>query len=494
MSRDTDTELVLRDPATAERFRIAKADIEDIRQDGHPDARRPDRRDDAGRAPRPRPVPARPRPARQHGGRTPAPPFPHAGRVRLRPSAAPPRALAELATPGQPRPGLRLLCQGGRAISRSSRAVPPFLPPFPGLDGGKHGHWGNQNEANLGRRAAGTRPTWAPCSRGVFRGAGVTVPKGVCVRLGDHGELSACFNPETLCLRGRLERRLRQVLRHASRLHGRPDPGRHSPAPARRQASPTSRSSITASTGTASESSSPTGSATWRCSTLPGSRTASSPGSSPRRRASARASDHGGGPAQWPQVLTTRGKLGAGTGLTRSTRSSRRSRTPGRPCCSSATTTSSPTARRCSARCRGMSGASRGSTRRSRTSAGKRFASGLHQALGLVVADGKVHVLGRDQITRLHDLNGDGEADFYECFSNAYETSPAGHDFICGLQRDSVGPLLHGVGQAGVCCGSRPTAVRRGPGDRLPQSRRPGPVARRHGDGPQSEGDWVPRR
>ena len=25
--------------------------------------------------------------------------------------------------------------------------VPPLLPPFPGLDGGKLGHWGNQNEA-----------------------------------------------------------------------------------------------------------------------------------------------------------------------------------------------------------------------------------------------------------------------------------------------------------------------------------------------------------
>ena len=66
----------------------------------------------------------------------------------------------------------------------------------------------------------------------------------------------------------------------------------------------------------------------------------------------------------------------------------------------------------------------------------RRFASGLHQALGLVVADGQIYVLGRDQITRLHDLNGDGEADFYECFSNAMITSPAGHDFICGLVRD----------------------------------------------------------
>src|SRR5581483_2026612 len=35
----------------------------------------------------------------------------------------------------------------------------------------------------------------------------------------------------------------------------------------------------------------------------------------------------------------------------------------------------------------------------------RRVASGLHQALGLVIADGLVHVLGRDQITRLHDLN-----------------------------------------------------------------------------------------
>ena len=56
----------------------------------------------------------------------------------------------------------------------------------------------------------------------------------------------------------------------------------------------------------------------------------------------------------------------------------------------------------------------------------RRMASGLHHALGLVVADRSVYVLGRDQITRLVDLNGDGEADFYECFSNAYLTSPAG--------------------------------------------------------------------
>src|SRR5262249_6382533 len=40
----------------------------------------------------------------------------------------------------------------------------------------------------------------------------------------------------------------------------------------------------------------------------------------------------------------------------------------------------------------------------------KRFATGLYQPLGLKVVNDQVYVLGRDQITRLHDENGDGEA------------------------------------------------------------------------------------
>ena len=80
----------------------------------------------------------------------------------------------------------------------------------------------------------------------------------------------------------------------------------------------------------------------------------------------------------------------------------------------------------------------------------RRYASGLHQALGLVVAEGHVYVLGRDQITRLHDRNGDGEADFYECVSNAYMTSPAGHDFITGLARDPEGNFYTVSGRQGL--------------------------------------------
>ena len=80
----------------------------------------------------------------------------------------------------------------------------------------------------------------------------------------------------------------------------------------------------------------------------------------------------------------------------------------------------------------------------------KRFATGLHQPLGLKVVDGKLHVLGRDQITRLHDLNGDREADYYENVVSAYETSPGGHDFIVGLDRDSQGRFYTASGKQGV--------------------------------------------
>ena len=81
----------------------------------------------------------------------------------------------------------------------------------------------------------------------------------------------------------------------------------------------------------------------------------------------------------------------------------------------------------------------------------RRIASGLHQPLGLKIVEGKIHVLGRDQITRLHDLNGDGEADFYECVTNAYESSPGGHDFVTGLEVGPEGALYFVSATQGVC-------------------------------------------
>jgi hypothetical protein len=50
----------------------------------------------------------------------------------------------------------------------------------------------------------------------------------------------------------------------------------------------------------------------------------------------------------------------------------------------------------------------------------------------------------------LHDLNKDGEADFYECSSNAMTTSPSGHDYICGLERDRQGNFYTVSGKQGL--------------------------------------------
>ena len=195
---ETPTEIVFRDPASAR----SVPDRQERHRGDPPgrdaDARRADGRDVAGRAPRPGPVPARPR-----AGPAAPRPTPCAGIRTRRPSSP---TIAPRSTPNSGRTGnipvnrdrIYEFYAKEAAYFSKQPSVPALLPPFPGLDGGKHGHWGNQNEE-----------TWADgrwnqtdlgtvlC--GVFRGAGVTVPKGVCVRLGDRGELAACFNPETLC-------------------------------------------------------------------------------------------------------------------------------------------------------------------------------------------------------------------------------------------------------------------------------------------------------
>jgi hypothetical protein len=69
----------------------------------------------------------------------------------------------------------------------------------------------------------------------------------------------------------------------------------------------------------------------------------------------------------------------------------------------------------------------------------KRYAAGLFHGLGLKIVNDQVYVLGRDQITRLHDLNGDGEADFYECFNNDAMITTNFHEFTFDLHTDPEG-------------------------------------------------------
>lgn len=76
----------------------------------------------------------------------------------------------------------------------------------------------------------------------------------------------------------------------------------------------------------------------------------------------------------------------------------------------------------------------------------KRFATGLYDPLGLRIVDGTVYVHGRDGITRLHDLNGDGEADHYECFNNEVCVTPNFHEFAFDLQTDPEGNFYFSKG------------------------------------------------
>jgi glucose/arabinose dehydrogenase len=69
----------------------------------------------------------------------------------------------------------------------------------------------------------------------------------------------------------------------------------------------------------------------------------------------------------------------------------------------------------------------------------KRFAAGLFQPLGLKIVGDQIYVLCRDGIIRLHDLNGDGEADYYECINNEFLVTKNFHEFIFDLQTDADG-------------------------------------------------------
>lgn len=73
----------------------------------------------------------------------------------------------------------------------------------------------------------------------------------------------------------------------------------------------------------------------------------------------------------------------------------------------------------------------------------KRFAGGMFEPFGIKVVDGLIYVNCRDRLTRLHDLNQDGEADFYESFSADTDVSTFFHSFNFDLQTDAEGNFYY---------------------------------------------------
>ncbi len=59
----------------------------------------------------------------------------------------------------------------------------------------------------------------------------------------------------------------------------------------------------------------------------------------------------------------------------------------------------------------------------------RRFASGLHEPQSLCLIEGTIHVFDRNGIVRLLDTDGNGEADWYENFCNAFAQSAESRNY-----------------------------------------------------------------
>ncbi|MEW4453344.1 DUF6797 domain-containing protein [Bremerella sp. JC817] len=327
--------------------------------------------------------------------------------------------------------------------------VPHLLPAYPGLDGGNQGHWGNQKEATW-RDGRWSEQDKTPVLAGVTHLPDGTVKKGICLQLGDQGELSTCFNPETLkyeaIWRGGFVKF--SAVRHGFMDGLRPD-GELQTLP--KQESPSQpfeyhgyyrvgpRVVFAYRIGDTEYLDSP-----WVDANGEFQRDLKVPNEHPLAKATQNP------PTQWPDQLVTEGELGEGDAAYVVDTIKLPFENPygslmfvsGHDFLADGTAVLST-----------MTGdvwLVSGLDSTLKEVRWKRFAAGLHQPLGVVVWKDHIYVLGRDQITRLVDLNGDQEADFYECFSNVFATSPGGHDYTCGLTRDDEGNFYTASGKQGV--------------------------------------------
>lgn len=318
----------------------------------------------------------------------------------------------------------------------NAKPRPSLLAAYPGLDGGNQGHWGNQNDAVTWKDGRWDKADHGTLFSGVFRGAGLTVVKGVCVRKGDQ---AACFDPLTLTFPVRWKGGFIQLSDH-----------RHGFNSSANMAGQLVRKETPAKSPVRG---------VYHGFYRHGDETVFAYARDGREYLATAWEGEGepakfatltkGGPAQWPQWLETKGTLGRQQPFATDSIGVPFQNPYGTiffitgldffPDGSAAVCTMT-----------GEVWLVRGIDEGLEKVRWKRYATGLHQALGLRVLDGKVCVLGRDQITRLHDLNGDDEADFYECVMNAYATSPGGHDFIVGLDTDKQGRFYTASGNQGL--------------------------------------------
>jgi azurin len=327
----------------------------------------------------------------------------------------------------------------------------------------------------------------------VFHGPNGSIPKGICVRLGEHGELSTCFNPQTL----RYEALWRDgFLRFSDVRHGFLDgllPAGEA-LPPRADGSPAEAADSLAYHGYYRFG--PRVVFAYRVGATEYLDAPWQEGGEFRREV-APVDSHSlkaalqGGPKQWPQQIRVDGTMGQGSPYALDTIPLPIANPWRMPIfCGDHAFLSDGSVLICTMhgdvwKSSPLDGSLKGIV-------WTRFASGLHQPLGMLVEDDQIYVMGRDQLTRLHDLNDDGEADFYECVSNKVETSPSGHDYVCGLERDAQGNFYAASSNQGViridAASGEATSLARG-------LRNPDGI-HLTADGaltvPASEGEWTP--
>jgi putative heme-binding domain-containing protein len=371
---------------------------------------------------------------------------------------------------------------------RGRDPMPLVLPAWPGLDGGRFGHWGSIPES------AWDDDRRNRCDQGILQAWPLkldarVIPRAVNVRLGDAAELAACFNPDTL--------QVEAVWTGGFLNFGKARHGFLAPAtPAGPVGPPPAAAEL------------PAGPRTYRGFYRHGNRVLfayaiggveylDAPWVRDGKlvREIAPAASHPladlvkGGPSRWPQMLTTTGSLGAGTPYAVDTIAPPFDNPWGSLLFFGGHDFfSNGDAALCTIQ--GDVWRVSGLDADLRQVRWRRIATGLNQALGLVVADDVVYVLGGDQLTRLDDVNGDGEADFHACVTNRFEPS-GGHNFKCGLERDAAGNFFTASHQGLLRIGADGTTVEiLAVGFRNPDGLGLTP------DGtltvPVSEGEWTP--
>ena len=304
------------------------------------------------------------------------------------------------------------------------KPLPALLPQFPGLDGGQQGHWGNQNDQVTwkdGRFAESDHGSVFSC---VFKGAGLTIPKAVCVREGD---TSYVFDSEKLSFPITWTGGFIKLTDHRHGFMG----------GAAMDGKVASKPSIKLQ-------------GQYQGFYRQGKAVIFKVGDSFWNVHGEQVQLAKEFPAQWPKWLETKGRLGTQQPFATDTIELPWENPYGAlffitahdffsdGTAAIATMTGEVWLVKCI-------------DEKLEKIRWKRFATGLNQPLGMKIVKDKLYVLGRDQITCLHDLNGDDEADFYECVTNAMQTSPGGHDFIVGLETDKEGRWYFASGNQGVC-------------------------------------------